>query len=109
MQVIHVDYWERATELLECDICGFCCRPDQVRKIYGMLITPGAVDETRKVYYDSGYLRLVILPTRVICGACRDIPGPHQFGGQSGNSEYPGPGAGRGEVSQRIAEAGGGR
>ncbi len=106
MEVMHIDYWERATELLECDACGFSFRPDQLRKVYGAVITPGAADRPRKIYYDSGYLRLAIKPTEVTCGACRDIPGPHQFGGKAGDSEYPGPGAGRGMASEMLREAG---
>lgn len=99
MQIKYFDVWDRCYEFSECDTCGFSVRPEYLHRI-NAIVEPATVPSTKVLYELSKTIRYIIIHDRITCGACRDLPGPHQFGGF--RSEYPGPGAGKGRVSKAI-------
>ena len=99
MQIKYFDHWDRCYEFAECDTCGFSCRPEQLHRI-SAIVEPATVPPVKVLYELSKTIHYIIMADKISCGACQDLPGPHQFGGFQ--SEYPGPGAGKGRVSKAI-------
>lgn len=99
MQIKYFDVWDRCHEFAECDTCGFSCRPEQLHRI-NAIVKPATLPPTKIFYEHSKTIHYIIIADKITCGACQDLPGPHQFGGCF--TEYPGPGAGKGCVSKAI-------